>query len=184
MLSDEQHLAFETWLTQGGGWIGIHSAGDNSHADWRWYVENLIGGNFIGHILGPQTQKARVVVEDREHPVTRDLPAEFEHEEEWYSWDQSARALGFHVLLTVDESSYDPTDPYHGLGYRHPDGGPPDRVVALRRGEAAPSTPRWDIGAAPTRILPTRNCSENALAWAGDPASCPPTTATPDAAGN
>jgi type 1 glutamine amidotransferase len=58
--------------------------------------------------MGPQTQEARVMVEDRDHPVTRGLPAEFRHEEEWYSWDRSARGAGFDVLLSVDESSYEP----------------------------------------------------------------------------
>ena len=106
--SDEQDAAFQRWLEGGGGWLGIHSAGDDSHAEWKWYEENLKSGTYIGHILGPQTQEARVVVEDRDHPVTRGLPAEFRHEEEWYSWDRGAREAGFQVLLTVDESTYSP----------------------------------------------------------------------------
>lgn len=107
-LSDAQDLAFQQWLEAGGGWIGIHSAGDGSHEDWPWYRETLIGPVFAQHILGPQFQEARVVKEDRVHPVTRDLPNEFLHTEEWYSWEESARDHGMHVLLTVDESSYEP----------------------------------------------------------------------------
>lgn len=106
--SDEQDNAFRQWLENGGGWVGIHAAGDGSHAGWKWYAETLISGEYLGHILGPQTQEARVVVEAKEHPVTQGLPAEFQHEEEWYSWDRSARAAGFDVLLSVDESSYSP----------------------------------------------------------------------------
>ena len=106
--SDAQDEAFRTWLESGGGWVGIHAAGDGSHAGWRWYAENLVTGTYLGHILGPQTQEARVVVEDRDHPVTRGLPDEFRHEEEWYSWDRGAREAGFDVLLTVDESTYSP----------------------------------------------------------------------------
>jgi hypothetical protein len=108
MLSDAQDLAFQSWLESGGAWIGIHAAGDDSHADWAWYQDTLIGGVFTAHTLGPQTQQATVLVEDRDHPVTRDLPASFEHAEEWYSWDASARERGFEVLLSVDESTYEP----------------------------------------------------------------------------
>lgn len=106
--SDQQDTEFRTWLESGGGWVGIHAAGDSSHEGWTWYAETLIGGRYIGHIMGPQTQEARVVVEARNHPITRGLPAEFRHAEEWYSWDRSARAAGFDVLLSVDESTYSP----------------------------------------------------------------------------
>lgn len=108
MLSEAQEAAFKIWLEDGGGWIGIHSAGDGSHEDWPWYRETLIATPYLGHILGPQKQEARVVVENPDHPVTRGLPSEFRHEEEWYSWGRSARTLGFDVLLTVDEASYEP----------------------------------------------------------------------------
>lgn len=171
MLSDEQDRAFETWLTQGGGWIGIHAAGDLSHAAWTWYQQNLIGGHFIGHILGPQAQKARVVVEDRDHPVTRDLPPEFEHEEEWYSWDQSARDLGFHVLLTVDEASYAPEIHFMGSDTDIRMGDHPiawSRCVG--RGRALYTTMgHW--GSA-YENPPYAKLLENALAWAGDPTAC------------
>ena len=106
--SDDQDVAFQRWLEGGGGWVGIHAAGDGSHAAWAWYARTLIGGEYLGHILGPQIQQARVVVEAPDHPATRGLPSEFLHEEEWYSWDRGAREAGFDVLLTVDESSYEP----------------------------------------------------------------------------
>ncbi|MFO0688268.1 MAG: ThuA domain-containing protein [Myxococcota bacterium] len=177
MLSDEQERAFEAWLSAGGGWVGIHSAGDLSHAGWTWYRENLIGGNFIGHIMGPQTQTARVVVEDRAHPVTQGLPAEFEHEEEWYSWDQSPRTLGFHVLLTVDEASYDPSIRIFGS------------ETDIRMGDHPVA---WWRCIGPGRALyvtmghwgrayenpPYATLLENALAWAGDPRACTPAAAS------
>lgn len=106
--SDGQDGAFRVWLEAGGGWVGIHAAGDGSHEDWGWYAENLMTGSYLGHILGPQTQEARVVVDHPDHPVTQGLPAEFRHEEEWYSWDRGAGEAGFDVLLSVDESTYSP----------------------------------------------------------------------------
>lgn len=117
-LSDEQDVAFAHWLENGGGWLGIHAAGDGSHADWQWYVDTLIGATYIAHIMDPQFQSARVVVEDRTHPATRNLPADWSHEEEWYSWESSPREKGFHILATVDESSY---RPHFSLGGRELD---------------------------------------------------------------
>jgi type 1 glutamine amidotransferase len=108
MLSDEQDAAFAAWLEAGGGWLGVHAAGDGSHADWRWYVENLIGADYVAHIMDPQFQTARIVIEDRGHPATRGLPEQWSHEEEWYSWESSPRDAGFHVLATVDETTYRP----------------------------------------------------------------------------
>jgi type 1 glutamine amidotransferase len=165
ILSEAQEEVFRRWLEAGGGWVGIHSAGDGSHAEWAWYQENLIGGLFTAHIMGPQTQEARVVVEDRSHPATQGLPAEFVHAEEWYSWDASARTKGFDVLLRVDESSYDPTQRFAG---RENDLRMGDHPIAwwrcIGRGRVLYSAMgHWAASyetAAHARLL------ENAVAWA------------------
>lgn len=108
MLSDAQEAAFQDWLQAGGGWIGIHAAGDSSHKGWTWYVDNLIGADFTAHIMGPQTQAATINAELADHPVMAGLPPSWEQEEEWYSWEESPRVRGFTPLATVDETSYDP----------------------------------------------------------------------------
>lgn len=108
MLDEAQELAFRQWLEAGGSWLGIHAAGDGSHKGWSWYVDNLIGAEFTAHILGPQFQVAKAEVEQRDHPAMRGLPVSWEHEEEWYSWEQSPRPRGFNILVTVDEDSYSP----------------------------------------------------------------------------
>jgi type 1 glutamine amidotransferase len=108
MLNAEQELAFQEWLEGGGGWLGLHAAGDSSHAGWQWYRDNLIGADFTAHIMGPQFQRASVVLENHAHPVLRGLPDIWEHEEEWYSWEQSPRGEGFTILATLDEESYSP----------------------------------------------------------------------------
>lgn len=182
MLSQAQEQAFEDWLSKGGGWIGIHSAGDSSHDAWTWYHDTLIGGRFIGHILGPQTQTARVVVEDATHPATRDLPAEFRHEEEWYSWDTSPREHGFHVLLTVDEASYDPVIRMFGRESRDLRMG--DHPVAWWRcvgtGRALYATMgHWGRA---YENPPYAKLLENALLWAGDRSACGGPGATPSEA--
>lgn len=108
MLSDAQESAFRTWLEAGGGWLGVHAAGDGSHEEWTWYHQSFIGGHYLGHPMSPQFQEARVVIEDRGHPATRALPETWTHEEEWYSWAKSAREGPFNVLVSVDESTYQP----------------------------------------------------------------------------
>jgi len=108
MLSTTQEQAFQAWLEAGGGWLGLHAAGDSSHSEWRWYRDNLIGADFTAHTMGPQFQVATVVLESQGHPAHAGLPDIWEHEEEWYSWEHSPRAEGFLVLATVDEGSYTP----------------------------------------------------------------------------
>ena len=115
MMSDAQEAAFRRWLEAGGGWVGVHAAGDDSHAGWPWYVETLIGARFTAHTMGPQFQTATVHVEDTTHAAMRGVPAVWEHEEEWYSWDRSPREAGFHILATVDESTYSPRFIFLGM---------------------------------------------------------------------
>ena len=114
MLSAEQEAAFEAWLQDGGGWLGVHSAGDSSHEGWQWYRDNLIGADFTAHIMGPQFQTATVLTESHDHPVVKDMPDTWQHEEEWYSWEKSPRPEGFTILATIDEASYQPIEKFMG----------------------------------------------------------------------
>lgn len=108
MLDMRQEAAFQSWLENGGNWLGIHAAGDSSHSEWQWYRDNLIGADFTAHIMRPQFQTATLMLENLRHPALRDLPDSWDHEEEWYSWERSPRTEGFVVLATVDEDSYEP----------------------------------------------------------------------------
>ena len=114
MLNASQEQAFQQWLQGGGGWLGVHSAGDDSHLGWRWYIDELIGARFTAHILGPQFQRATVVLENQGHPALRGIPDIWQHEEEWYSWASSPRAKGFTILATLDEDSYTPVQKFLG----------------------------------------------------------------------
>lgn len=108
MLNSEQEAAFAQWMESGGSWLGIHAAGDGSHAGWEWYRDNLIGADFTAHTMGPHFQSAKVVLENTTHPVLRGLPDTWQHTEEWYSWEKSPREEGFTILATLDEDSYSP----------------------------------------------------------------------------
>ena len=114
MLSVSQEQAFQSWMEAGGGWLGIHAAGDGSHAEWQWYMENLIGAEFTAHPLDPQFQQGVVMVEAQNHRVMREIPLTWDHVEEWYSWVSSPRERGFNILATVDEESYSPIQKFLG----------------------------------------------------------------------
>ena len=106
VFTPEQRAAFRAFVENGGGYVGIHAAGDDSHKAWDWYVKEMIGTNFIGHPMDPQFQKAVVTVEDGKHPATRHLGGTWARTDEWYSFDKSPRGGAFNILATLDEGSY------------------------------------------------------------------------------
>lgn len=108
VLTAEQRTAFQNYIENGGGYVGIHAAGDNSHRAWAWYVENLIGAEFIGHPMKPQFQQATVRIEDPTHPAMRELGETWTRTDEWYSFKSSVRGSDFHVLANLDETTYRP----------------------------------------------------------------------------
>lgn len=108
VLNADQRSAFERYLEGGGGYVGLHGAGDASISkNWPWYGR-LIGARFIGHPLNPQFQMATLHIEDREDPITRHLGYTWKRSDEWYSFEESARKSGAEVLATLDESTYSP----------------------------------------------------------------------------
>ena len=107
-LSPDQRQGLRSWIEDGGAWMGIHAAGDGSHAYWPWYVDNLIGVEFTAHILGPQFQAASVINAAPQHPVMQALPGSWTHTEEWYSWRNAPDTNLFAILASVDETSYSP----------------------------------------------------------------------------
>jgi type 1 glutamine amidotransferase len=108
VFSTAQQAAFKAFIENGGGYLGLHAAGDNSHAAWGWYIEDVIGALFTQHTMDPQFQEAAVTVEDKDHAATQGLPASWRRTEEWYSFDKSPRTSGARVLIAVDEKTYKP----------------------------------------------------------------------------
>jgi len=171
LLTPAQRAAFRSWIEAGGGFVGIHGAGGDFEYQWPWYVEHLIGAQFIGHPLGPQFQRATVRVAATDQPATRKLPASWSYTEEWYSFDRNPRAAGSTVLVGVDERSYSPrvSGFYALLGIGEADlaMGAEHPVVwqhCVLRGRAIYSA----LGHAPeTYAMPEyRNLLEGAIAWA------------------
>jgi type 1 glutamine amidotransferase len=120
VLNATQQAAFERYIRAGGGYAGIHSASDTEY-DWPWYG-GLVGAYFRDHPGVPgvnaQFQVATMDVEDRRSAATRHLGRTWTREEEWYNFRTNPRD-SVHVLLSVDESTYDPR------GYSVPGGSPP-----------------------------------------------------------
>lgn len=105
VLTLSQRKAFQTWLGQGGGYVGLHgSAGDPVYF-WDWYPDTLIGARFAGHPMNPQFQEARIAV-DKSHALSAGLPTEWRMTDEWYSFKTNPRLTGAKVVLTLDESTY------------------------------------------------------------------------------
>ena len=108
-LSDAQRLSFQQWLEAGGGYVGLHAAGDGSHADWDWYTDEVIMAPYNQHTLLPDhAPEASVHTENSAHPATAHLPKQWKRTEEWYAWHKNPRDAGATILVTVDESSYVP----------------------------------------------------------------------------
>jgi len=113
-LPARQQAALQQFVEEGRGWIGIHAAGLTGRQFlapetpyWQWF-EDLMGG--IVYSPHPAFQKGSVVLEDPDHPVTRNLPDSFELWDEWYEFDKSPRP-NVHVLARADESTYKPNKP-------------------------------------------------------------------------
>lgn len=100
VLNRDQERVMEAFIRSGKGFVGIHAAADTEY-DWEWYGK-LVGAYFKSH---PAIQKARVIVEDFEHPTVRFLPRVWEREDEWYDYRENPRSHA-KVLATVDEKSY------------------------------------------------------------------------------
>ncbi|MFJ4807323.1 ThuA domain-containing protein [Streptomyces longwoodensis] len=94
----------------GGAFVGVHAAACTEEG-WPYYGE-LLGARFARH---PEYQPGRAVVEDRDHPATRNLPPVWEFTDEWYDFRTNPRPV-VRVLLRADEASYDGG----GMGDDHP----------------------------------------------------------------
>ncbi|MFT3703465.1 MAG: ThuA domain-containing protein [Agriterribacter sp.] len=108
---EKAQKAFIKYIEEGwGGWIGLHHAsllGDfDGYKMWPWFSHFLGNIEYTNYIA--TFAKATVHIEDRSHPVVKNLPEKFTIEkEEWYTYNKSPRP-NVHVVASVDENSYQP----------------------------------------------------------------------------
>src|SRR5260370_37723099 len=114
VLTADQRAAFKAWVEGGGSYLGIHGAGGdpvgnhghNSLADWKWYVDTLVGAQFVVH---SSIMPGDIHIEDTKSPLAKNLPEVLHRAEEWYSFAENPRSKpGFHIVATVDEKTYTP----------------------------------------------------------------------------
>ena len=140
VLDEAGRDALRAHLTDGHGWMGVHSA-SATESDWPWY-EGLVGARFEGH---PAIQRATVEVADPSHPATAHLPARWEWTDEWYNFRSDPRACGARVLLTVDEAGYEggTMGPGHPLAWSGEHDGVPTFYTALGHAPEAYDDPAF-----------------------------------------
>jgi len=111
ILARKQEKAFEKFMNEGGGFVGIHAAADTEYK-WPFY-EQMIGAQFKSH---PKTQKAVIKVNPSfSHPSIKHYAKSFEKVDEWYNFRKPV-ASHVNVLLELDESSYQGKR----MGIKHP----------------------------------------------------------------
>lgn len=101
VFNNDQRSAFEEYIQNGGGFVGVHSAADTEY-DWPWYG-NLMGAYFDSH--PPGTPNADVLIEDADHSSTSILPDVWNRDDEWYNYQSFSDHIN--VLLTLDTDSYE-----------------------------------------------------------------------------
>lgn len=106
--NEQQNLVLREWIGAGGRWVALHgtSGGKAAQVGANRYVRKMVkgphhatlGSFFLNH---PPVRKFTVAIADREHPITRGMPASFDTMDELYLIElQDAEST--HILLTTD----------------------------------------------------------------------------------
>ncbi len=105
IMDEKEKQAFKEFINAGGGLVTIHT-GPYTMQEWPWF-NDLFGAGFIGH---PPVQQGMLIIEDRKHPsISFAEEEEILWTEEWYSFDRNPRSSA-HIIMSVDEDSYDVDD--------------------------------------------------------------------------
>lgn len=130
ILNPDQRELFRNYILNGGGFMGVHGAGDASH-HWDFYEDTLIGAKFSHHPIEFQIQEGTLQKElhtDSSHRFNAVLPTTFKSSDEWYVFYESPRLKGAEVLYTLDETGLSmdgnlpllASDKDFGMGDDHP----------------------------------------------------------------
>lgn len=121
-LDDTQSAVVQSWLKEGGRWLGLHGTSGGRAAPVggdrrkRRMVKTahhaVLGAFFLNH---PPVRRFRVDVTDRRHPLTRGLPESFEVADELYLIELQHPETT-RVLLTT-QLDKDPSPPGFGFVY-------------------------------------------------------------------
>jgi len=107
----QQREAFESYMKNGGAWMGFHFAAfaltpSAFPQNWNWYHEQFLGsGEYGSNTWRPTSAVLRV---NQKHPVTKNLPQKFTSQpNEWYRWRNDLRKNpDIDILLAIDSTSF------------------------------------------------------------------------------
>jgi plastocyanin/type 1 glutamine amidotransferase/regulation of enolase protein 1 (concanavalin A-like superfamily) len=116
-----QENAIVDFVQDGGGIAAVHNSTDMGagQTTWDWWDGNnansAVGTTMPGH--SANNLNATVMVEDKAHLATKDLPDTFQVSDEHYNWNRNVRG-DHHVLANFDERTYNPGS--NAMGQDHP----------------------------------------------------------------
>jgi hypothetical protein len=104
-----QQSAFQTYMNNGGGWIGFHVAAynDASSNGWSWYHQTFLGtGMFNSNTWGATAETLKI--DDPNQPATAGLTPTIQSSvSEWYSWQNDLRQnSSIDILASMDPSTF------------------------------------------------------------------------------
>lgn len=111
-----QQANFESYINQGGSFIGIHAASDTYRTGWPFYNE-LLGGIVQTNPYHTSQNHVNFMDHVYVHPILEGIPDPWQKEEEYYYWDLNGGmvdTINFTPLLNVRRTgtaSYDHTRP-------------------------------------------------------------------------
>jgi len=126
ILTDTERAAFETFIQNGGGFVGVHSATDTyRNGSWPWY-NNLVGGIVQVNPYHTANNTPAIIDVIGEHNAVVHLGTEWAKSDEYYYWERNGGYLfdGNINLLSVQATganSYDAERPV--TWYKEYDGG-------------------------------------------------------------
>lgn len=100
LLNPEEKTAFEHYIQNGGGFVGVHTATDTEY-NWPFYVQ-MVGGHFIGH---PPVHEEKLIIENKDYAATSCFGVDsLKWKDEFYSFDRNPRNnKNIKVLISIDE---------------------------------------------------------------------------------
>jgi hypothetical protein len=121
---DAQAERIAEWLDRGGRWLALHGTsggravplpdGSPGRTMSRARHHEVLGAFFMNH---PPIRKFCVDVRDRDHPLTRGLPASFDVMDELYLIELTAPGKSRILLTTSDLDVKDPAPRTFGFSY-------------------------------------------------------------------
>jgi hypothetical protein len=109
---NDQRIAFEQYMKNGGAWIGFHFAGfaltpSEFPQNWDWFHQEFLGaGQYASNTWRPTS--AFLKIEKKNHPAMAGLPGVFKSSpSEWYRWSNDLRLNpDIDILISIDSSSF------------------------------------------------------------------------------